>query len=322
MTRVVVAGRWDGGDPALPTGEALGAVRRGVLAGASDPVVVTVPFGTGPTFDEAVAALGSQASFVRVPTDAPSSREAGERVVDSLRNGGTVIVEGGHNSSPDCGAGFLEGLLDVPSIDPRQPETFADTLTRAQSLVAEAGVDLVCAASTARPLLGLDSVLAVAPNLEPIEAQDTALTAALTQVFAHRPLGRHQLLDGADVHPARQRGSGAGGGVGAVIAAIGGRIVSTGDLLSQLLDLDDMMESCDLVIVAEPELSSPLLAESTLDCATRAAATHALPVVAITHRSSLSHFEKAEWGLHGVFETEGSVTLEDAGRRVARTWLR
>ena len=322
MTRVLVAGRWDGGDPALPTGEALGAVRRGVLAGASDPVVVTVPFGTGPTFDEAVAALGSQASFVRVPTDAPSSREAGERVVDSLRNGGTVIVEGGHNSSSDCGAGFLEGLLDVPSIDPRQPETFADALTRAQSLVAEAGVDLVCAASTARPLLGLDSVLAVAPNLEPIEAQDTALTAALTQVFAHRPLGRHQLLDGADVHPARQRGSGAGGGVGAVIAAIGGRIVSTGDLLSQLLDLDDMMESCDLVIVAEPELSSPLLAESTLDCVTRAAATHALPVVAITHRSSLSHFEKAEWGLHGVFETEGSVTLEDAGRRVARTWLR
>lgn len=284
--------------------------------------MLTVPFGTGPTFDEAVAALGSQASFVRVPTQASSSREAGERVADALRNGGTVIVEGGHNSSPDCGAGFLEGLLDVPSIDPRQPETFADALTRAQSLVAEAGVDLVCAASTARPLLGLDSVLAVAPNLEPIEAQDTALTAALTQVFAHRPLGRHQLLDGADVHPARQRGSGAGGGVGAVIAAIGGRIVSTGDLLSQLLDLDDMLESCDLVIVAEPELSSPLLAESTLDCVTRAAATHALPVVAITHRSSLSHFEKAEWGLHGVFETGGSVTLEDAGRRVARTWLR
>ena len=322
MKRVVVAGRWDGGAPALPTGEALDAIRRGVLAGASDPVVVTVPFGTGPTFDEAVASLRSQASFVRVPTQASSSREAGELVADALRNGGTVIVEGGHNSSPDCGAGFLEGLLDVPSIDPRQPETFADALTRAQSLVAEAGVDLVCAASTARPLLGLDSVLAVAPNLEPIEAQDTALTAALTQVFAHRPLGRHQLLDGADVHPARQRGSGAGGGVGAVIAAIGGRIVSTGDLLSQLLDLDDMLESCDLVIVAEPELSSPLLAESTLDCVTRAAATHALPVVAITHRSSLSHFEKAEWGLHGVFETEGSVTLEDAGRRVARTWLR
>lgn len=322
MSRVVIAGRWDGGVPALPTGEALDAIRRGVLVGASDPGVVTVPFGTGPTFDEAVAALGSQASFVRVPTDASSSREAGEHVADSLRSGAAVIVEGGHNSSPDCGVGFLEGLLGAPAIDPRQPEALADALTRAQSVVAEAGADLVCAASTARPLLGLDSVLAVAPDLEPIEAQDTALTAALTQAFAHRPLGRRQLLDGADVHPARQRGSGAGGGVGAVIAAIGGRIVSTGDVLSQLLRLADVVSGVDLVIVAEPELSSPLLAESTLDCVTRAASTHALPVVAITHRSSLSHFEKAEWGLHGVFETEGSVTLEDAGRRVARTWLR
>ena len=82
----------------MPTGDALAAIRRGVLAGASDPEVVTVPFGTGPTFDEAVAALGSQASFVRVPTEASSSREAGERVADSLRDGAAVIVEGGHNS--------------------------------------------------------------------------------------------------------------------------------------------------------------------------------------------------------------------------------
>ena len=322
MSCVVVAGRWDGGIPASSTGDALAAIGRGVLTGAPSSTVVTLPVGTGPTFDEAVAGLRSQASFVRVPTDASSSRAAGERVADSLGDGGTVIVEGGHNSSPDCGVGFLEGLLGAPRIDPRQPGVLAEALTHAQGLIADADVDLVCAASTARPLLGLDSVLAVAPDLEPTENQDTALTAALTQACAHRPLGRRQLLEGQDVHPARLRGSGAGGGVGAIIAAIGGRIVSTGDLLSQLLDLDDIMEGSDLVVVAEPELSSPLLAESTLDCVTSAVAAHALPVVAITRRSSLSHFEKAEWGLHGVFETEGSVTLEDAGRRVARTWLR
>lgn len=322
MSRVVVAGRWDGGIPAVPTGDALAAIGRGVLTGAPSSTVVTLPVGTGPTFDEAVAGLRSQASFVRVPTDASSSREAGVCVAETLGMQRTVIVEGGHNASPDCGIGFLEGLLGDSCIDPRRPEVLADALTRAQGLVADAGVDLVCAASTARPLLGLDSVLAVAPDLEPLENQDIALTAALTQAFAHRPLGRRQLLEGQDVHPARLRGSGAGGGVGAVVAAIGGRIVSTGDLLSQLLDLDDIMEGCDLVIVAESELSSPLLAESTLDRVTSAAAAHALPVVAITRRSSLSHFEKAEWGLHGVFETEGSVMLEDAGRRIARTWLR
>ena len=76
------------------------------------------------------------------------------------------------------------------------------------------------------------------------------------------------------------------------------------------------------MIVAEPELASPLLATSTLDSLTKAAGTHALPVVGCTVRSSLSHVERAEWGLHGVFETEARVTLREAGRRIARTWLR
>ena len=320
MRRVVVAGRWDGASPLLPTGAALEEISRGVRVGCEGADVALLPFGSGPTFDEAVAACRAEASFVRVPTDARSTRDAGERVAQVLGQR-MVVVEGGHNAFPDCGLGFLAGLLGAP--DPQVAgEELPGALTCAEELVAASGTDLVCAASTPRPLLGLDSVLAVAPDLEPIEAQDTALTAALTQAFAHRPLGRHQLLDGADVHPARQRGSGAGGGVGAVIAAIGGRIASTGDLLSSLLGLEAIIDGVDLVIVAEPELASPVLAESTLDCVARVAATHALPVVAITHRSSLSHFEKAEWGLHGVFETEGAVTLEDAGRRVARTWLR
>lgn len=320
MRRVVVAGRWDGASPLLPTGAALEEISRGVRAGCEGADVALLPFGSGPTFDEAVAASRAQASFVRVPTDARSTRGAGERVAQALGQR-MVVVEGGHNASPDCGLGFLAGLVGVPDCQV-VGEGLPEALTRAEELVAASGTDLVCAASTPRPLLGLDSVLAVAPDLQPIEAQDTALTAALTQAFAHRPLGRHQLLDGADVHPARQRGSGAAGGVGAVIAAIGGRIAPTGDLLSSLLGLEAIVDGADLVIVAEPELASPVLAESTLDCVTRVAATHALPVVAITHRSSLSHFEKAEWGLHGVFETEGSVTLNDAGRRVARTWLR
>ena len=320
MRRVVVAGRWDGASPLLPTGAALEEISRGVRAGCEGADVALLPFGSGPTFDEAVAACRAEASFVRVPTDARSTRDAGERVAQALGQR-MVVVEGGHNAFPDCGLGFLAGLLGA-SDSQVAGEELPGALTCAEELVAASGTDLVCAASTPRPLLGLDSVLAVAPDLEPIEAQDTALTAALTQAFAHRPLGRHQLLDGADVHPARQRGSGAGGGVGAVIAAIGGRIASTGDLLSSLLGLEAIIDGVDLVIVAEPELASPVLAESTLDCVARVAATHALPVVAITHRSSLSHFEKAEWGLHGVFETEGAVTLEDAGRRVARTWLR
>lgn len=320
MKRVVVAGHWDG-EGGHPVGRALDAIRRGVLAGAKGASVLTLPFGGGPAFDEAVAPCRSSASFVRVPTEEASSRAFGERVAQLLRGGGTVVVEGGHGPYPDCGLGFLAGLLGADD-STVQGSSLGEALTRAEELVRETGVDLVCAASTARPLLGLDSVLAVGPDLQPIRRQERALTALLTRAFAHRPLHRRPLLAGPDTHPARARGSGAGGGVGGVIAAIGGRIVPTGELLAQLTPLADALDGANLLIVAEPELSLPLLSESTLDSVTGAAALRALPVVGVTPRSSLSHFERAQWGLHGVFETKGSITLEEAGRRIARTWLR
>ena len=232
-----------------------------------------------------------------------------------------IVVEGGHNASPDCGLGFLAGLLGVADSEV-SGDALPAALTRAEELVAASGTDLVCAASTPRPLLGLGSVLAVDPDLNPIEEQNTALTGLLTQAFAHRPLGRRQLIESSIGHPARGYGSGAGGGVGAIIAASGGRIVPTGALLDELLTLDNTLQSADLLIVAEPELASPLLATSTLDSLTKAAGAHALPVVGCAVRSSLSHVERAEWGLHGVFETESRVTLREAGRRIACTWLR
>lgn len=317
-----MAGRWDGGVPAAPTGLALEQIGQGIEAGVSDVSVLTVPFGTGPTFDEAVAASGVPASFVRVPTEDVSSRGAGERVAQLLPAGGRIVVEGGHSARSDCGVGFLAGLLGIGEDDLVSSASLGAALTRAQDIVSARGVDLVCAASTARPLLGLDSVLAVAPDLEPVAYQDTDLTARITEAFARRPVGRRTLLSSVQAHPARVYGSGAGGGVGAVIAAIGGRIVATGDLLSEVVSLGSRMEDADLVLVAEPELASPLLAESTLQWVTSEAARFALPVVGVTYRASLSRVERAQWGLHGLFETEASVTLREAGRRVARTWLR
>lgn len=295
-------------------------IGRGLRAGGDGLDVVLVPFGSGPTFDEAVAACRSQASFVRVPTEASSTRQVGERVAAALGEP-RVVVEGGHGASPDCGLGFLAGLLGVAESDV-SGEGLGPALTRAEDMLGASGTDLVCAASTPRPLLGFDSVLAVAPDLNPIEEQDTSLTGNLMQAFAHRPLGRRLLLEDSKAHPGRMWGSGAGGGVGAVIAAIGGRIVGTGEVLADLTRLGAALTPADLVIVVEPELSSPLLAQSTMDTITNAAAELALPVVAVTVRSSLSRYERAQWGLHGVFETEARITLEEAGRRIARTWLR
>ncbi|MCM3898515.1 glycerate kinase [Schaalia meyeri] len=319
MKKIVVAGRW-GGNGEHRSGGALEEIRRGILDVAPGARVRVLPFGPGPTWDEAVVASSSSASFVRVPLGASSTRRYGSLVREHAASGGTVVVEGGHGEHPDYGLGFLSGLLARSAVHACD-SSLEDALNAAEEFVSRTGVDLICSASTARPLLGLDSVLAVAPDLSAVDEQDAETTALLTRVFARHP-HRRELLAGPQAHPARAYGSGAGGGVGAVVAAIGGRIVATGDLLARLTPLEAQLEEADLLIVAEPELASPLLAESTVDALTNAAATRALPVVGLTRRSSLSRVERAQWGLHGVFETEGSITLEDAGRRIARTWLR
>ena len=152
------------------------------------------------------------------------------------------------------------------------------------------------------------------------------LTGALAQAFAHRPLRRRQLPRGGPRQappgaslraPAQEEES------GAVIAAIGGRIAPTADFLADLLNVDDALEDADLLVVVEPELASPLLATSTLDALTRAAGELALPVVAATVRSSLAPLRtSADGACTATLETEASVTLDDVGRRIARTWLR
>lgn len=135
--------------PLLPTGVALEQIGRGLTDGADRLDVVSLPFGSGPTFDEAVAACRSQASFVRVPAEASSTREAGEHVAAALGKP-RVVVEGGHGPSPDCGLGFLAGLLGVAESDV-SGEGLGPALTRAEDMLGASGTDLVCAASTPRP---------------------------------------------------------------------------------------------------------------------------------------------------------------------------
>lgn len=305
---------------------ALGAVASGITSARPGAHCSLVPLGPGPVFDEAAAGAGSFTA-VRVPTGAPSTAPAGEAVRAALAGGGTVVVEGGHNAAVDCGFGFLTALT---GISVREGDDLARSLPaaldRAERIVADSGADLVAAASTTRPLVGLDSVLAVAPGPAPRPGQDPGLTALLSRELARRPRSRTLLAQAAPgpsagAGPASARGSGSGGGVAAVIAAIGGRIVDTGPLLVALGPLRRHLEEADLLVACEPDLSFPALAESCLDAITAAAAPWAIPVVALAARSTLSAHERAQWGLHGVFATDGALGPGAAGARIARTWL-
>ena len=61
----------------MPTGDALAAITRGVLTGAPSSTVVTLPVGTGPTFDEAVAGFAAVAHTVKLNRWAQAFKDLG-----------------------------------------------------------------------------------------------------------------------------------------------------------------------------------------------------------------------------------------------------
>ncbi|MDN5963602.1 MAG: glycerate kinase [Actinomyces sp.] len=322
--RVLLAGRWEDTGPGA-AGRALQQVGQGMLESRPGTRVDTLPFGAGEAFREALEEGGSHDLVpVVVGVWEETTRRAGCEVLAALEAGRTPVVEGGHNIDVDAGLGMLEVLsgMTLPrsaALDRVAPEA----LEAARRMIA--GRDILVAASTLRPLLGLASVMATGIDLAPRAVQDRELTAALARFFAHVPAPRRTLPVAGSASwsdPSRLPGSGAAGGAGAVLAALGARVVPTGDLLREVTGLDARSAECELVVVVEPLLHSPQLADALVDTLTAAAAVHALPVVAVGRETSLSAHEAAQWGLHGVITTgtqPGDLRL--AGSRVARTWV-
>lgn len=323
--RVLVAGHWQGATPSHDPSAvaALGAVGEGFRAERGDWDVDLVPFGPSRAFTEALAGVPGHpwAPIVVEAWEATTGR-AGEAALAALHAGLVPVVEGGHTIDVDAGLGFLGALLGEKVTRERVVAgDLGAALVRARRALA--GRDLVAAASTTRPLLGLASTMAIGVDLGARPDQDRELTAALVRAYStvgtgHRGL---PLAGGGDVDPSRLPGSGAAGGAAAVVAALGGRIVPTGTFLADTLGLDGRAAECDLVVVLEPHLDSPRLAEALLDSITGAAAAHALPVVALGVDSTLSPHEAAQWGIHGVVTTPaGPEALRNAGSRIAHTW--
>lgn len=322
--RVAILGHWEsaGGDPICPT-RALARIAQGFTEARPHWAADIIPFGVGSAFVEAMnQAPGHSWAPISVERSEDSTARAGREAKEALDAGLTPLVEGGHLDDPDCGFGFINAFTPAPL----GASPTVDELTTALEAVRRAftGRDVICAASTRRPLLGMTSVLAVDPDLGARMGTDRDRLAVLARSLTVRTLGLPLAPD-----PARSResnnwgridGSGAAGGVGAIIAAVGGRIIPTGHFLRAALDLDARLDGADLVIVAEPRLHSPALADALLDAITSAAADLALPVVAVGEESSLSAHELAEWGMHGQFVTGTDIPLDEAGARVAKTW--
>lgn len=318
--RVLLVGTWEGG-----AGRALRLVGEGLTGSRPDTGVDVLPFGAGPAFREALAGTDTgRLAPVVVGVEEETTHRAGHEVLAALDAGLTPVLEGGHNIDADAGLGLLEVLSGRElHRDAHLDAEAREALELARARVA--GHDLIAAASTLRPLLGLNSVVATGVDLTPRPVQDRVLTAALARFYSSASPGRPTLPlagGGAPQDPSRKPGSGSGGGAAALVEALGGRIVPTGTLLASATHLGERVAVADLVVVLEPLLHSPQLAEALLDTVTAAAAAQALPVVAVGRESTLSPHEAAEWGLHGVITVgAGEGEMRRAGSRIARTWL-
>ncbi len=233
----------------------------------------------------------------------------GQAVRAALDKGAATIVLGvGGTASTDGGVGFLMGLgvkfltetgesiplgggglfilakVDFSGLDPRLAE-----------------IDLILAADVDSPLLGPKGA---AKLFSPQKGADSLQVEVLE-------LGLSRLVkvlkSGTKFWTERNRiawqapGSGAGGGLGFAALLIGAIRVPGADYILDLLELDDLLPECDLVITGEGALDEQSLAgKLPVALAMRARALN-IPVYAVVGTCRLSEEELAKVGFSRVF---------------------
>ena len=317
MGRAFITGHWGQENDPAP---ALRTLAQSFSAGAPSWEVSFAPFGPGQAFAEAME--GDQRFRVLSVRDGDSLHEAGQRFRGVLEEGKVPVLEGGHLQATDGGMSFLEGVSGAMRGANEPVETwFTRAIERAQNVVL--GQEFYAAYSTSRPLFGPSSTLALEPDLSLRGTSNTDFHRLWAELL-HKTMRPQLAINGQSasvVEPGRLPGSGASGGAATIIGILGGRLVSDGDFLLHHTDCKTKIEASDLLIICEPELHSPALAESSLDLLTEIASESAIPVLAIGLHSTLSAHERAQWGIHGILVDE-SGNLDALGRRAARTWAR
>jgi glycerate kinase len=153
-----------------------------------------------------------------------SSFGAGQLIAAAVAAGASTIIVGvGGTASTDGGEGLALALAD-----------------------AAQGAELVAALDVRNPLLGPDGAAAVfGPQKGATPAQVAALEARLAALA----------LPTADLP-----GAGAGGGIGAMLMALGARAVRGADLVADAAGLDGLLAEADLCITAEGRIDRGTLA--------------------------------------------------------------
>lgn len=303
---------WHGAD-SQQVGAALGRAWR-----ALDDEVAVLPMGTaGGGFRRALSELpegrGVDVLAPRLPRPA--------RPEDRWEEGSEVLA-------PDltCASGrgpLLLELADAPWRDGGRGLARRLGITGLGGGAESKGrrLDLVTTAEqAARPLTGLRGVVSVEARQQGMDpARMLSLDQALCDWAAE--------LTG-DPASGETPGSGAAGGLGLLVSAIGGTVTTGPQILMDLAGARATMAAADLVVTGCDHLDFATLAGEVIAGVIAAASPLGVPVIAVPRSTEVSARELRQAGLEAALpldreEIAGPWSLEQitrAARPIARTW--
>lgn len=199
--------------------------------------------------------------------------------------------------------------------------------------VLEAAVARWGSLSAARAALGsfvfgADDEVALR-GLNGASARRAALVGDDVALEAERAAGaftarvEHELAPEDPVRLSLQPYSGAGGGLGFALLALGGRPVHVRELVFAHAGLDAVVPASDLVVVLLGEFGVQELFSSAVEAVSPRALAAAVPLVVACAENHTSRVQRAELGVQGTYEVTGSLhDVRAHARRIAHTWSR
>ena len=235
----------------------------------------------------------------------------------AVETGAREIVVGlGGSGTNDAGAGMLAALAACAALG---------------GVPRLRGVRLVAATDVDNPLTGLYGASSVYGPQKGANREDVLLLDAALERFA-RVLEKD--LPGCPPGLAGLPGSGAAGGLGAALLAMGGRVTSGIGLVRELTGLDAALDAADLVITGEGSFDEQSLRGKLVSGVAEGARDRGLPCLVLAGRVAAGRREAAAAGVtqaHSLVEHLGTVerAMAEAGSgltglaaRLAGQWSR
>ena len=329
----------------LPAADITSAVARGWRARQPQADITAVPFSSGGRGFVAALSHALEANSQSPQTDSSvwdngvtyldgatltrgtDSTPLGTALAAAIGDGAQRIVVGvGDSGGVDGGAGLLRALGQSDDLATALPR--ARDITRSVQLVAAYGEDI--------SLLGLQGASATAVDTlgwTKQQAQDNERRIGDYADHVRRALPQPKDLLTGKVHRfENDPGSGAGGGVGFALAALGARLLPGADFFAETVGLEQHIRRADLVVVATPVLDWRSLDGDVVATSVRAGAANAIPAIVLAEQVDLGRRETMSLGASAAYplvdphsmrrriDPDKCGALEALARRVAGTW--